>query len=226
MKYGILTAALVLCLAPEVSAAVFAEDTRPEYQREYEAYLNDLQIIAETGVAPKNEGLEADLAKMDSDKRILLTAAALPGIKTARNSAKIVNSVEIIRIPEEFRQEYADVYKEENKTISTPSLSVEQNAKRLQFLEETPAQKVAGHVNPFQFLQETPLTEQGSQPRISVATRPDVEVYFNQLRNPYGGVVSSSAASYQAYKKPSQNNKVDVSSSLDALSLRNSMIVK
>lgn len=226
MKYGILTAALVLCLVPEVSAAVFAEDNRPEYQREYEAYLNDLQVIAETGVAPKNEGLEADLAKMDSDKRILLTAHSLSGIKTARNSAKILNSVEIIRIPEEFRQEYADVYKEENKTISAPSLSVEQNKKRLQHLAETPAQKVAGHVNPFQFLQETPLTEQGSQPRISVATRPDIEVYFNQLRNPYGGVVSApSENSYQA-KKSSQSNNVDVSSSLDALSLRNSMIVK
>lgn len=224
MKYGILTAALVLCQVPEVCAAVFAEDNRPEYQREYEAYLNDLQVIAETGAAPRNEGLEADLAKMDSDKRILLTAPAGQGVKTAQNSAKIVNSVEIIRIPEEFRQEYADVYKEEKKTISAHSLSVEQNKKRLQYLEETPAQKVAGHINPFQFLQETPLTEQGSQPRLSIAARPDVEVYFSQLRNPYGGVVSHS--SYKAEKKSAKNDGADVSSSLDALSLRNGMMVK
>lgn len=45
----------------------------PEYKQKYEDYLNSLREIKETGKALDNPRLEADLAKMNSDEKIVIT---------------------------------------------------------------------------------------------------------------------------------------------------------
>ena len=41
---------------------------KPAYQKAYDNYLKDLEVIAETGKAPDNEALYDDLRQMDSDE--------------------------------------------------------------------------------------------------------------------------------------------------------------
>lgn len=44
----------------------------PEYKQKYDDYINDLKIIAETGKSPENKRLAEDLAKMNSNDRIIV----------------------------------------------------------------------------------------------------------------------------------------------------------
>lgn len=163
------------------NALALSGDQRPDYQKEYDAYLHDLQFIEKKGYAPKNSILEDDLAKMSSEDRIRLTSpfkkktqsesAVLSDeegqLKIADNEhdkdiapkkkAEIVKRVEIIRVPEEFREQYADIYAEETKHISSQSLVEEQEANRKKVLEDRNAAKVAEHDNPFRLLKEKEL---------------------------------------------------------------------
>ena len=47
-------------------------DASPNYKKKYDAYVNDLKIIAETGKAPENKQLQQDLAKMNSNERFVV----------------------------------------------------------------------------------------------------------------------------------------------------------
>lgn len=44
----------------------------PEYKEKYSDYIEDLKVIAATGTAPENYTLMRDLAKMNSNKRIVV----------------------------------------------------------------------------------------------------------------------------------------------------------
>jgi len=72
LRCGMLVIA-VLTVMVDIAWAL-SEDGRPEYKKEYDAYMQDLEVIAQTGRAPRNIKLEDDLAKMSSDAKILLTA--------------------------------------------------------------------------------------------------------------------------------------------------------
>lgn len=185
---GILTAGQVLAQETE---------GRPEYQKEYESYLRDLDILAQTGKAPENPDLEADLRKMNSDEKILLTAPdkeARRRLFFAQSSAEIVDSVEIIRVPKEFRRQYKDVYKEEKKEISTQSVAEEQQNIKKKILIDESAMKVAGHQNPFRFLKEVPLSPlRGEYGTKELPLNPMVDAYFNQFGRPYSEEPPSSA---------------------------------
>lgn len=209
-------------------------DNRPEYQKEYDAYMHDLEIIAKTGKAPENPGLEADLAKMDSEDKIRLTAQK-PEMTTLEKSAQaeirpmifaqldagraeIVNSVEIIRVPEEFRQQYADVYKEENKTVSAQSLAARQSSMQQQLIIDDSTAKVASHLNPFRFLKEVQLSPvAGEYGTKELPLNPMVNAYFNQFGRPYVPGDPVPAENKTAEKKGG--------SLINSLSLRNSMFV-
>ena len=125
MKFGICLIGMGLLLGSSSVALALSDENRPEYQKEYDAYLRDLEVIARTGKAPANPDLDADLAKMNSNNKIMLTApqkkASNELLFVQNNDAQIMSSVEVIRVPEEFRDEYHEVYKEEKKTISTQS---------------------------------------------------------------------------------------------------------
>ena len=164
-------------------AWALSDENRPAYQKEYDAYLQDLEIIAETGKAPENPILEADLAKMNSNQKILLTAPKKDkSMRVAQNEgARIVDSVEIIRVPEEFQKDYADVYQEE-KTISAQSLVESQRAEQ-RALIEAESDKITNHLNPFRFLKEVELSALPSKTKMmekkNTEKNPMVEAYFN-----------------------------------------------
>ena len=46
------------------------ESSMPKYKQEYDAYVKDLNVIAETGQAPANPELEKDLEKLNSEDRL------------------------------------------------------------------------------------------------------------------------------------------------------------
>lgn len=226
----------IFCLI--VSFAVRAEDNRPEYQKEYESYMRDLKIIAQTGKAPKNPELEADLAKMDSEEKICLTAAKAENIVVGNRAeiqplvfaqledaerAEIVNRVEIIRVPEEFRQQYADVYKEENETISAQSLAERQSSMQKEMIIDDSTAKVAAHLNPFRFLKETKLSPlPGEYGTKELPLNPMVNAYFNQFGRPYA---PGSKAVAEPKPQEQKENLSAGGSSVNSLSLRNSMFV-
>lgn len=141
-------------------AWALSDENRPAYQQEYDAYLQDLEVIAETGKAPENHILKADLAKMNSNQKILLTASKKDEtLKVAQNDgARIVDSVEIIRVPEEFQKDYVDVYQEE-KTISAQSLVETQRAEQKAIISRE-SDKITNHLNPFRFLKEVKLSSE------------------------------------------------------------------
>lgn len=204
------------------TAYALSDDNRPEYKKEFDAYVADLNIIAQTGKAPRNPDLEADLAKMNSNERILLTASRNKSSDKAvlmaqDQNAQIVNSVEIIRVPEEFQKEYANVYKEEKQTVSAKSLvGVPPSPNFAQ--QQDPASKILNHINPFRFLKEVALTPlpKGIQVKNVQANNPMVDAYFNQFGRPY---VSGASAAPAKEPEPSQPKP------LGNLGLRNSMIV-
>lgn len=55
---------------PQPEEAVKPENTEPKYKQEYDAYVKDLEAIAETGEAPANPELKKDLEKMNSEERL------------------------------------------------------------------------------------------------------------------------------------------------------------
>ena len=198
MKFNFFTFLFLACC---VSGNVWAlsEDQRPDYQKEYDAYLKDLQVIEQKGYAPKNSVLEDDLAKMSSEERIRLThpfsysfdTKSSEQLKMAendsgtvqapKNDAEIVNRVEIIRVPEEFREQYAKVYAEETKHISAQSLARDQEAERQKALEDEDALKVAEHDNPFRLLKEKSLeTTVPAKKKDSVT-----KAYFKEQKRAY-----------------------------------------
>ncbi len=185
MKFNVYTLAVGLAFVGSSAVAALSDENRPAYQKEFDAYVKDLEVIAQTGKAPENPILEADLAKMSSDQKILLTASrqkdADAPLQLAQNDgAKIVNSVEIIRVPEEFRKEYADVYKEE-KTISAQSLVESQRVNQQAMINHEP-DKITNHLNPFRFLKEVSLSpDPASKKKEAAQTQsldPMVEAYF------------------------------------------------
>ena len=168
------------------NAMALSDDLRPDYQKEYEAYLHDLQILEQKGYAPQNSVLEDDLAKMSSERRIRLTPSVSESqqrkshdkssglarkvfdkggiLKLAQNNvnrlnnisdAEIVNQVEIIRVPEEFREQYADVYAEETRRISAKDILKQQEENQQKILDDEEALKIADHKNPFRLLKES-----------------------------------------------------------------------
>ena len=107
MKLKFLFFSVIALITLTMQAFALSSENRPEYQREYDAYLQDLEVISQTGKAPVNPILEADLAKMSSNEKILLTAPQSADKRIyAQENAKILNRVEIIRVPEEFQEEY------------------------------------------------------------------------------------------------------------------------
>lgn len=177
---------MFLMLFVAENALALSDDNRPDYQKEYDAYLHDLQIIEQKGYAPKNPILEGDLAKMSSEDRIRLTPSLSElrkrkinqsssetdngmdvllqmaeneenAVQDAKSDTKIVRQVEIIRVPEEFREQYADVYEEETKHISTQKIVEQQEMERQKMLENEEALKIADHDNPFRLLNEQSL---------------------------------------------------------------------
>lgn len=221
MKFRASIFAAMVIFSGSAPAYALSDENRPEYQKEYDAYLRDLQVIEQTGQAPQNPDLEADLNKMNSDEKILLTA---PGKSTslkiffAQSNAEIMDSVEIVRIPKEFQQQYGDVHKDDSKIISASSLSDMQRQQRQKILADESTAKVAEHINPFRFLKEVQLTPQaGEYGTVELPLNPMVDAYFNQLGRPY---VSASAASKESEKKPEKRQPFQ-----RGLSLRNSMFV-
>lgn len=177
------------------SAFALSDDSRPEYQKEYDAYMRDLGVIAQTGKAPKNIKLEADLAKMDSNKKIRLTVhepvktsemkIRMPNsVRLAQldSKAEIVNAIEVIRIPDEFKQEYANLYEE---SISAQDLAEQQKLQRKKIIDED-AMRIAEHINPFRFLKAVKLSPlPGEYGTKELPLNPMVNAYFNQFGRPY-----------------------------------------
>ena len=225
MKYGIYLFGMGLLLGSSSVALALSDENRPEYQKEYDAYLRDLEVIARTGKAPVNPDLDADLAKMNSNNKIMLTApqkkASAELLLVQNSDAQIMDSVEVIRVPEEFRDEYHEVYKEEKKTISTQSF-VEADQKLKKTIAENPKViDIADHVNPFRFLAEVPLSPlKKEKVVVTEAANPLVGAYFNQYGRPYSG--ESAGAGKQ--NKESSNAKTPAA--LGGLGIRNSMIVE
>lgn len=220
----------ICCLLFSFSAVALVDDNRPEYQKEYDAYMRDLAIIAQTGKAPKNLNLEADLAKMDSNEKIRLTSRNSDNtiVETANfydkkaivtaqlnTKAEVVNSVEIIRVPEEFKNKYSEVY---NAAISTQDLADSQKMQNKKLIDED-AMKIADHINPFRFLSEvdlSPLT--GDYGTKELPLNPMVSAYFNQFGRPY-------VADISAVKDAKVVKSGIKKTSSKGLSLRNSMFV-
>ena len=97
----------------------------PTYQKEYDAYLQDLNAIAQSGKAPYRLDLEKDLSAMDSEDKIeldldgnlktqslnqnsnnalvLAQLAPKPSAGDEATSAEIIDSVEIIRMPKNLQ---------------------------------------------------------------------------------------------------------------------------
>jgi len=219
----------IWCVLFSFSAVASFDDKRPEYQKEYDAYMRDLAIIAQTGKAPKNLKLEADLAKMDSDEKIRLTSrkpdnTRMESAKLSRNDiivtaqisteAEVVNSIEIIRIPEEFRDNYSD------SIISAQDLADSQKSKKKIIIDED-TMKVADHINPFRFLSEVKLSPlSGDYGTQELPLNPMVNAYFNQFGRPY--VAETSKSIIKKTKAEKTNAK---KTSVNSLSLRNSMFV-
>ena len=224
-KFCICVVVSMFAMIGKVSA--LSDENRPEYQKEFDAYLKDLDIISQTGNAPKNPALEADLAKMNSEEKILLTAIANTKVKTVQNNAEIMHSVEVIRVPEEFREQYADVYKEQNKTISAQSLVEARYDEQKKIAKDDSALKVSSHVNPFRFLKEVELDPlSGKYGGNSFSLDPMVDAYFNQFGRPY--VMDTEPAPQKPVEKKvskPQNNQPKQENGLQSLSLRNSMFV-
>ncbi len=108
------------------STPVTKEGETPKYKQEYEAYLKDLSVIAQTGKAPYNSDLEADLSALSDDSRLevnedgkisphssneeLINPMALAQVlppqepSTVNTEAQIIDSVEIINLPEELQK--------------------------------------------------------------------------------------------------------------------------
>ena len=106
------------------SAPVTKEEETPKYKQEYEAYLKDLNVIAQTGKAPHNSDLEADLSTMSDDIRLEVSeegkisphssneelinpmafAQVLPtqAPLNVNTEAQIIDKVEVINIPEDL----------------------------------------------------------------------------------------------------------------------------
>ena len=222
LKFSVVLAAIILMTGEQVWA--LSNENRPEYQKEFDAYLRDLDVISQTGKAPKNQSLEADLAKMSSNEKILLTAPSKMQVngKFAQSNAEIMDSVEVIRVPEEFRQEYADVYKEENKTISAQSLVEAQREVHKKISGDGAALKVATHLNPFRFLKEIPLTPLPQEyDTIQLPLNPMVSAYFNQFGRPYA--VENAEVAIPTNSQPKADKKESNGSLLQSLILRNSM---
>jgi len=222
LRCGMLVIA-VLTVMVDIAWAL-SEDGRPEYKKEYDAYMQDLEVIAQTGRAPRNIKLEDDLAKMSSDAKILLTAplnSQIPHINLAENDVEIINSVEIIRVPEEFRKHYADVYKEEAKTISAHSLVDVQDDMRKNAMIEDMTMKIADHINPFRFLKEVELSKlSGEYGKDDLPINPMVGAYFNQLGRPYVATTSNEANNVN-----NETTKKRSKPTATFPSLRNSMFV-
>lgn len=230
MRFGIYLLGMGLLLASCPTAMALSDENRPEYQKEYDAYLRDLSVIAQYGKAPDNPDLNADLAKMNSNDKIMLTApqkrASAEIILAQNEGAQIVNSVEIIRVPEEFREEYHEVYKEETKTISTQSL-VEANKMLKKGIAENPqVLDIADHINPFRFLAEVPLSpiKGEKQQAAKVAENPMVDAYFNQFGRPYSGG-NTAPSERRGTSSAHQKSSNEPQHPLGNLSLRNSMFV-
>ena len=142
-----------------------SDDNRPDYQKEYDAYLRDLAVIAETGRAPENPDLEADLQKMSSNDKILLNVkkkvsnSLIFAQNIPESRARIVDSVEIIRVPEEFRSQYDDSAAEKNKLLSTQDVADAQRNVQRDFIEGVTTKAVAKHENPFRLLKEVEMSD-------------------------------------------------------------------
>ena len=203
MKFNFFMGLMAACCLSE-SALALSEDSRPDYQKEYDAYLQDLLFIEQKGYAPKNSVLDDDLAKMNSEERIRLTHPASHSfyknssnqLKLAENdtdkeqaqksNAEVVDRVEIIRVPEEFREKYADVYAEETKHISTQSLVKQQDENRQKALEDEELLKIAEHDNPFRLLKESELeTDLSSLKHHSPKVNSVADAYFQQQKRAY-----------------------------------------
>lgn len=58
-------------LDAEALGKKFSEADKPKYQKAYDDYLKDLEVIRKTGTAPDNEDLYSDLREMNSEERVI-----------------------------------------------------------------------------------------------------------------------------------------------------------
>ena len=123
-------------------------DETPKYKQEYDAYLKDLEVIAQTGVAPKNYELQNDLAAFSDDKRFTLnddgqippqrplnpmaSARILPDNTSEKTNAVVVDAIEVVNIPKSLQktgqtdaQKSLDNPFANAKTVQTPQVSPE-----------------------------------------------------------------------------------------------------
>lgn len=49
-----------------------ALEVMPQYKQKYDEYIEDLEYIGDTGEYPNNQGLQNDLAKMNSDEKFYI----------------------------------------------------------------------------------------------------------------------------------------------------------
>ena len=187
MKIKISIIGLFISLMIGSQAMALSDDNRPDYQKEYDAYIQDLAVIAETGRAPANPDLEADLQKMSSNDKILLNIKKkaenllLYAQNASADKAQIVDSVEIIRVPQEFRSQYDEATGEKDEKISTQDVVEAQNSAKRDFIEDVSTKKVANHVNPFRLLKEVEMSGEKEKETNRVSEIKDdlTKAYFN-----------------------------------------------
>ena len=160
------------------SAPVTKEEETPKYKQEYDAYLKDLSVIAQTGKAPYNGDLEADLSTLSDDTRLevseegkisphssneelinpMALAQVLPAQTPANVSteAKIIDSVEVINLPETLQKakdSSADNATEEYDNPFAQAAEINSNKANAPAQVVVPTPEVAAHFrggsNPF-----------------------------------------------------------------------------
>ena len=191
------------------AASALSDDNRPDYQKEYDAYLKDLEVIAETGQAPKNLDLEADLRKMDSNEKILLNVEkkAANAVYYAQNStsnkATIVDRVELVRIPKEYREKYDGLSQKNEAKLSTQDVAEDQMNAEKNLIDEVSSKQVAHHQNPFRFLKEVEMSDKHS---LSARQKNElVGAYFGQGQAAFVNVPKNEKEKLDSEKKEAED---------------------
>lgn len=126
----------------ELNSSQNTSEKKPKYTQEYDAYLKDLNTIAQTGKAPYNSELDNDLSALADDSRIdiknsrsfspqsfnklqdnsLVVAQAFPETQPAlvTSDTKIIDTVEVLNIPKSLQKpDTSEKPVQEEKSAST-----------------------------------------------------------------------------------------------------------
>lgn len=123
------------------------DEETPKYKQEYNAYLEDLNTIAQTGQAPKNIDLENDLSALSNDARLdvndngiispqtnkqelinpMAFAQVLPTQQalSVTSDAEIIDSVEVINLPESLKKKKKTQIENDSSAYSNPFAQAE-----------------------------------------------------------------------------------------------------